>query len=197
MEEFFAFVRTFGAVAPQDLELVRARYRTMRLPQGEFFLRPGQVCHRIGFVQKGVARVFIHGADGQEVIRAFVSERNFMVDIHSYHNQSPSVEYWEVLADMEMLYWERPDLEYMRENIAAWHKVTVNMAQKILLDAALERTEMFNDDATTRYQKFVQRYPHVVQRVPLRHIANYLGIAPQSLSRIRQQSRISTEFVSQ
>jgi hypothetical protein len=148
-------------------------------------------------VKEGVARVFIHGADGQEVIRAFVSERNFMVDIHSYHNQSPSIEYWEVLADMEMFYWERPDLEYMRENIAAWHKVTVNMAQKILLDAALERTEMFNDDATTRYQKFVQRYPHVVQRVPLRHIANYLGIAPQSLSRIRQQSRRSTEFVSQ
>jgi CRP-like cAMP-binding protein len=187
MEEFFAFVRVFGEVPPQDLDIVRARCQRMRLPQGDFFLRPGQVCHRIGFVLEGVTRVFTHGEEGQEVIRAFVSERNFMVDIHSYHNQTPTVEHWEVLADVEMLYWDRPDLEYMRENIGSWHKVTVNMAQKILLDATLERTEMFNDDATTRYQKFVQRYPHIVQRVPLRYIANYLGIAPQSLSRIRQQ----------
>jgi hypothetical protein len=61
------------------------------------------------------------------------------------------------------------------------------MTQKILLDNALERTEMFNDDASTRYRKFMERYPEDLARIPLRHLANYLGIAPQSLSRIRQQ----------
>jgi FixJ family two-component response regulator len=54
-----------------------------------------------------------------------------------------------------------------------------------VLSISVERAEMFNDDATTRYQKFAQRYPQALENVPLRHIANYLGIAPQSLSRIR------------
>ena len=187
MDYFFAFARRFGSVSNADLEYVLEKAQRLFIPQGDFFLKPGQICHNIGFVTEGVLRTFIIDEQGKELIRNFPSEYSFVVDLNSYHNRIPSVEYWEALTDIHLLLWDRSTLECFERNIASWHAVTTNMTQKILLDNALERTEMFSDDASTRYRKFMERYPEDLVRIPLRHLANYLGIAPQSLSRIRQQ----------
>lgn len=187
MDYFFAFARRFGSISNADLEYVLEKAQTLFIPQGEFFLKPGQICHNIGFITEGVLRAFIIDEKGKELIQNFPSECSFVVDLNSYLNRIPSVEYWEALTDIRMLLWDRSTIESFGQKITSWHAVTTNMTQKILLDNALERTEMFNDDASTRYRKFMERYPEDLARIPLRHLANYLGIAPQSLSRIRQQ----------
>lgn len=145
------------------------------------------VCRQVGFVVSGVFRVFVFNEEGREIIRGFPSESNFMLDLESYHQQTKATEYWEAMTDIEYIYWERADIQRMEQELGCWNAILVPMMQHILFSASHERSEMFADDATTRYRKFSARYPHIIARVPLRHIANYLGIAPQSLSRIRQQ----------
>jgi hypothetical protein len=71
--------------------------------------------------------------------------------------------------------------------IPGWYFFTIKMIEMIIYRLCIERAEMSNNDATTRYIKFAERYPNTISRVPLRYIANYLGITPQSLSRIRHQ----------
>ena len=186
-EQFFSLVRRFGTVSDADLEEVAARSQIVRMSAGEFFLKPGQICHRVGFVLEGVVRVFTLNEKGEESIRGFSAEKGFVSDLNSYYSKAPTMEHWEALTDVMMMVWERADIEYCEQNLAIWYPVTGNITQRILSNNAQERSIMVSEDASTRYQKFMERYPHIIARVPLRHIATYLGIAPQSLSRIRQQ----------
>lgn len=187
MESFFSFIQRFGVVPPHDASVLRKYAKRCCLRSGEFFLQPGQVCHRVGFILEGVMRVYVVNEEGKDITRGFPAECHFMVDLDSYNRQKVSCEYWEAMTDVEFLYWERADAERIENEITCWQAILIPMSQHILVSASHERTEMFNDDATARYAKFLKRYPHIVARVPLRYIANYLGVAPQSLSRIRQQ----------
>jgi len=186
-EQFFSLVRQYGDVPDHDLRLVVEKSRLVTMRQGEHFLRSGQVCHQIGLIIEGIFRIYMVDDEGREIIRLFPSERSFVVDINSYFNQIPSTECWEALTDVRMMMWDRPTLDFFERTIPTWYPVTNNMVQRILSGNMMELSEMFNDDATTRYRKFMERYPHDLARIPLRHLASYLGIAPQSLSRIRQQ----------
>jgi CRP-like cAMP-binding protein len=187
MEPFFAYIRQFGKVPEEDALILSKYAKCCTYRAGEFFLKPGQVSHRVGFVLEGVFRVYVMGEKDKEITRVFPIEDCFVVDLSSYNGQTPSIEYWEALSAIEMVYWERADINRMEVEVSCWHQILIPMMQHILVSAAHERNEMFSDDASTRYAKFLARYPSIVQRVPLRYIANYLGIAPQSLSRIRQQ----------
>lgn len=170
-----------------DLSFVAARGHIAHFRPGEFFLKPGQVCYRGGMVLEGVFRIFATDENGEEVTKGLPGENSFIFDFRSYQNSTPVSEYWVALTGVKMMLWERPDIEYLEQHLPTWTPVVNLLMQQVLLSVAIERTEMFGDDATARYQKFMERYPEIIARVPLRHIANYLGIAPQSLSRIRQK----------
>lgn len=187
MESFLAFLNRFGVVPPQDALVLQGYARIGTLQAGDFFLKPGQICRQVGFVTEGVFRVYVQYDDGKEITRGFPAEGNFMIDLESFNNQKPSIEYWEAMSVVTYIYWDLQDILRMEHELSCWHAILIPMSQHILLSESHERTEMFNDDATLRYSKFLARYPRVVARVPLRYIANFLGIAPQSLSRIRQR----------
>ena len=187
MKSFFEFIRRFGTVPPHDEAVLRRYAKRAQLSAGDFFLKPGQICHQVGFLFKGVLRVYVQSEEGREISRGFPAEDHFMVDLDSFNGKKISIEFWEAMTDIEFVYWERSDLDRMEGEITCWQAILIPMTQHILVSAAHERNEMFSDDATTRYTKFLARHPQIVARVPLRHVASYLGIAPQSLSRIRQQ----------
>lgn len=187
MEHFFAYLKRFGNILPQDEAVVRRYAQRGNIPAGSFFLEPGQVCRKVGFITSGVFRVYVHNEEGDERTLGFPAEHKFIIDLESLQKQTATQECWEALTDVSFLYWERGDLQKMEQEICCWQAIVLPMMQHILISENQERVEMFNDDATVRYCKFLERYPDLVVRTPLRHIASYLGIAPQSLSRIRQQ----------
>jgi len=187
MQELFAVIQKFGNLPQERLDELASKATLIHIPQGDFFCKVGQICHQVGFVQEGIFRVYSINEEEQEMTRLFISSNHFIMDVGSYALQTPAVEYRQALTNTRLLVWNRADLDKFREETAGWHMITSHMRYSVLLANAHERTEMLNDDALTRYKKFVERYPHLMAQVPLRYIANYLGIAPQSLSRIRQQ----------
>lgn len=187
MELFFNFIQRFGRVLPEDVEVLREFAHEGSICAGDYFLKPGQECRLVGFILEGVVRVYVVDDDNREITRGFPAEYQFMVDLESYYHRQPSSEYWEAITEVKYIYWERADIDKMRARLRCWEAILVPLAQHILVSGAHERSEMFSDSAAVRYSKFINRYPRIVTRVPLRLIANYLGIAPQSLSRIRQQ----------
>lgn len=187
MDAFFTYIQKFGIIPPQDMSILRRYAKAEKLMSGAFFLQSGQICHQVGFVLSGVLRVYVHNEEGKEITRGFSAEDQFMIDQESYTHQLPGHEFWEALTNVEYIYWTRDDIQKMEHELTSWQAILIPMWQHIFVSAAHERTEMFNDSASMRYSKFLTRYPHIVARVPLKHVASYLGIAPQSLSRIRQQ----------
>ncbi|HMX39781.1 MAG TPA: Crp/Fnr family transcriptional regulator [Saprospiraceae bacterium] len=187
MEQFFAHVSAFAPISEADRHTLIKHSTVLYMRAGESFLKPGEVCHCAAFLLEGVFRVFVSDDEGREIIRGFPRRNDFLYDIQSFNQQVSVAETWEAMTDARMLVWSRKAIDYLKQSLPSWYVTVGMMLHKAMLDDSLERAEMFSDNATTRYKKFMMRYPEVVAHVPLRHIANYLGIAPQSLSRIRQQ----------
>jgi len=170
------------------LEEIAAHTVVLQLRAGEQFPKIGQEIFQAGCILEGIMRVYAKGEQGQETIIRLLSEGDFTVYLPDFKaiNLAETVQ-WEALTDLTMLAWTTESLEQLAQTIPNWNTTTIKIMKTMMLSIAIERAEMFNDDATTRYTKFAERNPRLISRVPLRYVANYLGITPQSLSRIRQQ----------
>ena len=191
MDKFPASIEQFKSRPQHEIDLVMSRSKVELFLQGSTFLSTGQVSHRAGYILEGVVRIFNINEHGEERTLGFAAEGDFIIDIESYRNRMPSLRNFEAITPVKILIWEREDMKWIGIELPAWTTLVSNLIQKILYNRTLELFEMLEDNATTRYQKFIQRHPHILPRVSLRHVANYLGIAPQSLSRIRQQLTVA------
>lgn len=187
MNQFPPFINLFNSRPRHEIEIVMARSKPETFDTGDFFLSAGQTSHRAGYIEEGVIRMYHLNEKGEERTLGFAAEGEFVIDMEGYRQRKPSLRNWRALTPVKMIVWEREDMKWIGEQLPGWNLLMNDLVQKVLYNRTIELFEMLEDDATTRYQKFTQRYPHILSRVPLRHVANYLGIAPQSLSRIRQQ----------
>lgn len=180
--------RHFDASMLDYLDEIAQHTTPLEFKAGELFPKIGNEDHQVAYVVEGVFRVYSIDPQGKENTIRLPAEGDFTMYLEEYKLFSPHLDYrWEAVTDAMMLTWDRADLDYLVKKIPNWYFLTLKILQTMVLRLAIERGEMFNDDATTRYKKFAERYPHVISRVPLRLVASYLGIAPQSLSRIRHQ----------
>jgi CRP-like cAMP-binding protein len=174
------------------LDLIAEHTTPIHCKAGERFPNSNDSERTVAFITEGVFRVFSVDEHGKELILRFAAEGEFTLLSDDYKGLNSDSEYhWEALTDATLLTWRDKDLEVLVSKIPGWYSISLKIMETLIYRLVIERAEMFNDDATTRYTKFVQRYPDTITRVPLRCIANYLGIAPQSLSRIRHQLAIS------
>jgi|688.fasta_scaffold603234_1 CRP-like cAMP-binding protein len=170
------------------LHTIIAHTKPVTYKAGERFPREGEQENQAAFIVNGVFRVYAIDSDGKEATIRFPAEGDFTLFVNDYKQLNPNAEYyWEALTDATLLTWTERDIEMLVREIPGWYFFTIKMIEMIIYRLCIERAEMSNNDATTRYIKFAERYPNTISRVPLRYIANYLGITPQSLSRIRHQ----------
>ncbi|MCC7466117.1 MAG: Crp/Fnr family transcriptional regulator [Saprospiraceae bacterium] len=170
------------------IDLIAAHTTPIQCKAGDRFPNTGESERIVAFITEGVFRVYSVDQHGKELILRFAAEGEFTLLSDDYKGLNPDAEYyWEALTDTTLLTWRDKDLEVLVNKIPGWYSISLKIMETLIYRLVIERAEMFNDDATTRYRKFIQRYPDTITRVPLRCIANYLGIAPQSLSRIRHQ----------
>lgn len=164
----------------------RAVLYTLR--PGETLPAPDEEHRQSAYIMEGVIRVFCMGSDRQETTLQLLAEGGIIPRTNGYHEiLDTQTHKYEALTEVLLAVWDHRALDYFLQNIPGWFQFSMKMNTYVFLKAAAEREEMFKDDASTRYLKFVERYPTIVERIQLRHVADYLGIAPQSLSRIRQQ----------
>ena len=164
----------------------RAVLYTLR--PGEIFQAPAEEYRQSAYVMEGVLRVYYVDKNHSETTVQLLAEGGIIPRTNGYSEILLDYTHkYEALTEVLLAIWDRDALDYFAQNIPNWFQFSMKMNSYVFLKAAAERDEMFKDDATTRYRKFVERHPTIVERVQLRHVADYLGIAPQSLSRIRQQ----------
>ena len=170
-----------------EFRLFSRFFETKRLDKNDFFLREGQVCDYIGFINNGVLIYFKSMDNGNEITTDFAFECEWVTNNLSRINNTPSllnikaIEYTELLVIRQSvlsdLYIKIPKLERLG---------------RILIEQAYIKITQQNIDlqvltAKERYENMLNKHPNIFQKVQQYHIANYLGIAPKSLSRIRKE----------
>ena len=157
------------------------------VPKNGYFLEEGQVCDSIAFIQSGALVYFKLTKKQDEITTDFAFEGEWVTNNHSRLNHLPSMIYIKAIEDSELLIIQNENLNVLFGKIPKLEKLGRILMEQAFIKIAQSSIDLQVLSAKERYIKLLQQYPAVFQRVPLYHIANYLGIAPKSLSRIRKE----------
>lgn len=157
------------------------------LTKNEFFLEEGQICNYIGFVNHGVLIYFKSMDNGNEITTDFAFEGDWVTVNQSRLNNSPSLISIKAIEDSELLVIKQQDLCDLYIKIPKIERLGRILIEQAYLKIVQQSVDLQVLTATERYENLLHQFPEIFQRVQLYHIANYLGIAPKSLSRIRKE----------
>lgn len=157
-----------------------------KLRRRQYLLQAGDVCRWLAFISKGCLRQYTSDDAGTEHIIGFGVEGSWMTDLDSYRPRHPSTTNIDALEDSELLLVESESLEKLYAVAPVWEHYFMEVLA-LQHRAALARISDFvSASAEERYLRFLKIYPDLFQRVPLHQIASFLGVTPQTLSRIRK-----------
>lgn len=174
------------ALTDDDFAALQALLQPRQLAKKELLLREGDICRTVAYIEYGALRYF-YTVQGEERTGQFFFEHDWYTDYDSFLDQQPSTQTIQALeptrvwllphADLYRLYAERPVFERFGRL----------MAEQAYRGSKARGAMLLNQTPAERYERLLRERPQVGQRVSQRLIATYLGIKPESLSRIRRR----------
>jgi CRP-like cAMP-binding protein len=189
MEEFIEYILQFGNLNKQQIDLITKKVTETTLRKDEYFSEAGKIPRQIGFILEGVFRFCYYNNKGEEITDYLIDENNFISDHQNFEAGMVATEYVQAVTDCRLLVFSKQDWDDLLNTIVGWDAIVSKIVQKCLVEKIDRRSPLVSEDATSRYLSFINKFPSLVNRVPLSYIASYLGITQQSLSRIRKNIR--------
>ena len=179
-------LRTYIEFNENEERFIDNVFRVKHFAKGEHFLLAGDVCREAGFIESGVFRFYINTGE-RDATYYFAAENEFICDYPSFLPQRPSSINIQALEAAEIRAISFDDLQRFYRQVTFGERFGRLIAEEIFVDSIQQLTSFYQDKPAVRYQNFVHRFSQLVQRLPQYYIASYVGIEPQSLSRIRRR----------
>ncbi len=186
MDKLFSYLEQYYRLTEIEKQLIIKNCNLLQIEKGKHFLEAGIRCHQIGFVAKGILRTYHYDSEGKDITNYFISKGQFATNLKSYNEDMVSDTSIMAEVDSELVVITKEKMVNLSNQITNWDKIVSSILESKLLEKVKYKTEMINQDATTRYLDFLKTHENLVNNVPLSHIASYLGITQYSLSRIRK-----------
>ena len=186
-EKLRPYVLTSWEMSEEDFNLGTSLLIPKKLRKRQYLLQAGDVCRWVAFVSRGCLRQYSLDDQGKEHILTFANEGGWITDAASYHAHEPSTSNIDALEDSELLLIDRATHEKLSVMVPQWGLFFKRELENAYKEALIRVSELVSLSAEDRYLRFLTKYPDLFQRIPLHQIASYLGITPQSLSRIRSE----------
>jgi len=174
-------------VPAERLSLCSVQYETKKVSKGELLLQYGEVCRNTFFVEKGLLRMFSIDKNGKEHIIQFAPENWLIGDRSSLYFSEKSNYYIEAVEDSEVSVLQRDFFNNLLEEFPNSIEKNDLVLQKHVKSLQDRINSLLGETAEERYLKFIKMYPDLLLRVPQWMVASYLGITPESLSRVRKE----------
>lgn len=184
--ELVNYFDTLDQLAQKDKTLLELHLMPIKLKKGDYFLKTGHLCNRIGFINEGIMRSFFYDEKGNEFSHCFITKNGFVTDPIAFNNQSLSTQNIIAETDVDLTFFTFDAYRVFEKEISSWQSIVKKVTDNSLTTKVLEKGYMLSEDATTRYLKFSNEHPYILQNVPLKSIASFLGITKYSISRIRK-----------
>lgn len=170
-----------------EFDRVKRHFVPKKLRRKQFLLEQGDVCTRMAFVTKGALISYSTSEKGSINVVQFAFESWWMADLYSFFTQEPSKLNIEALEDCELLLLKTDQLEPLLAEVPAVESYLRILYQNAYVALQRRVEETIGLTAEQRYIRFMERDGHLLLRVPQHLIASYLGVTPETLSRIRKQ----------
>ncbi|MDF2552628.1 MAG: Crp/Fnr family transcriptional regulator [Chryseobacterium sp.] len=174
-------------VPEERLSLCSVQYEIKKVTKGELLLQEGDVCRNTFFVEKGLLRMFSIDKNGKEHIIQFAPENWLIGDRSSLYFNEKSNYYIEAIEDSEVSILQRDFFNNLLKEFPNSIEKNNLVLQKHVKSLQDRINSLLGETAEERYLKFIKMYPDLLLRVPQWMVASYLGITPESLSRVRKE----------
>lgn len=156
-----------------------------QLNKKDFLITEGTICNFIGIVVSGIMRSFISGGESSEFNNDFYFERDFVSAYTSFLTSGPTNCNIQALTDVNVVYITSEQYQELVSGDNEWLKLGKYIAETFFIKKCKQETSFLKNTAAKRLESVLQLYPGIEQRVSQYHIASYLGVKPESLSRIK------------
>nr|WP_295934608.1 Crp/Fnr family transcriptional regulator [uncultured Dyadobacter sp.] len=167
-------------------ELMSIAHRK-RYGRGDVLFQRDTVCNYLGYIVNGALRTYCVMESGEEISFLLQVNGDFFGDYESYLTGEPSGFIIEAVMDTEVLLFDKQDLERLIDSDIFWLRFSRKIPDVCFLEAKRRIEDLLFFGPEERYFRLLSKMPEIVQKIPLKYISSYLGITPQSLSRIRKR----------
>jgi len=177
----------YVSLSDAEIAVIESLFSFRKFRKHQYILQEGEINRFETFIVSGLTRTYEVDEKGQEHIVQFGTEDWWVGDLYSFLTETPSVYNVDCLEDTEVLQITRPNIEILYEKVPKTERHFRIVIQNAFIASTRRVSATLTKSALERYQDFNEKYPHIGQRVPNHQIASYLGITPQSLSRLRSK----------
>ena len=178
-------ISRFITLTPEEEQHFTSILKLKKLKKKQYLLQEGDVVRYDYFVNKGCLKTYTIDEKGQEHVVQFSIEDWWTGDMYSFLTQKPARYTIDAIEDTELLCLERNALEELYIKIPKFERFFRHLLQNAFISLQERIIANLSQPADERYCTFINKYPLMEKRLPLKQIASYLGITPESLSRIR------------
>ena len=184
---FFQKLNEKLSFTEEELAIIKNYLTPRKLRKKQYLLQEGDVCKTIAFVVKGALREYNVDDKGNEHILQFALEGWVISDLYSFMTSEPATYNIDALEDSELLLLTKHSQEELLKRIPKYE--TYSRMQMTGAYMAMQKrvTSILSMSIEDRYLSFIEMYPNIVQRVPQHMIASYMGLTPETLSRVRKK----------
>jgi CRP-like cAMP-binding protein len=180
------YLQHFGLLTPSEINefIDKASYK--KLKKFDYFIKEGEVCHDVAFIESGTFRSYYVSDKGEEVTYCFMFQNNLMTAFSSFLTARPTQENIQAITDVELLLVSKTHMERLVNDNPGWLHFSKTMAEQQYIEMEQRIFQLQKSDALKRYSDLVESQSDYLQKIPLKYLASYLGITQRHLSRIRQ-----------
>jgi CRP-like cAMP-binding protein len=179
-------IKTLIPLSAEDEQIIKTLFHQKSIPKEEYLLKEGEVCRRLIFIEKGLVRYYLSN-NGEEQTYYFNKEGEWVCDYPSFLSKAPTTANIQALEDATIYTITYDDLQKFYQQVTHAERFGRLAIEQVFTNIIQQISSLYNDKPQVRYQKFMESYLDIAQRIPQYYIASYVGVKPQSLSRIRKR----------
>jgi CRP-like cAMP-binding protein len=182
-------IQSKRSITEKDFELFADLFERKTIKKKEKLIEEGKINDKLYFIEHGLLYSYKTLESGNIQVIQFAEENYWISDLYSFFSFSKSLFTIQALEDCEVLSITRENFDAVCEQYPTMETFFRHNFQSAYVTTLKRLSDVYSEDAETKYAHFIKQYPRLVQRVPQYLIASYLGILPSSLSRIRNKKQ--------
>lgn len=170
----------------KELDFIEDFCQTKTYAKGEYLLRSGEFCLHTFFIEKGLLKLYLLDDKGKEYILGFTAENGLIADRQSIYFNEPSSYFIQALEPTQVVSIDEKLFKEIENRFPEFRDFNIRLLHQHISTLQNRISMLLSQSAEKRYLYFTKTYPHLHLRIPQNVLASYLGITPESLSRIRK-----------
>jgi CRP-like cAMP-binding protein len=187
------YFESFSKTVPlsqEERDLIQGYLTVKKIRKRQYLLQEGDVCKIVAFVEKGAMRLYRVNEDGSEHIVHFSLDGSFMTDLYSFLTNEPSIYNIDAIEDSELVLITKSASDELRKLSLKYQEFIFQATSEAYIQLQRWITSTISLNLEERYKELTSQYPDIVQRIPQHMIASYMGLTPETLSRVRKRISI-------